>query len=91
MKEGMTSRERAEELAKYFARMSERYPKEEQYSLGRALAEQWLSLIDAPNPDPSLVAALLKGVDAAEQLEDAGSWIADLNLSAHAWARAQKR
>jgi dTDP-4-dehydrorhamnose reductase len=86
----MTSREHAEELVKYFDRLSKRHPKDEEYSLGLTLAERWLALIDAPKPDPVLVAALLKDVDTAEAREDAGSGIADLSLSAHAWARAQK-
>jgi len=88
MKDRMSPREHAEALVEYYVRLSERHPKEEEYPLGRALAERWLSLIAAPKPEPDLVAALLKDVDIAECREDAGSGIADLNLSIHAWARS---
>ena len=90
MKEDLNKRERAAGLVEYFARLSERRPKDAEYALGRTLAERWLALIDTPKPDPDQVAALLKDVDLAEQREDAGSGIADLNLSIHAWARALK-
>jgi hypothetical protein len=88
MKEDLSKRERAEALIEYFARLSKRHPKEEEYSLGLSLAERWLSLMAAPKPEAAQIEALVKDVEVAEARDDAGSWTVDLSLSIQAWARS---
>jgi hypothetical protein len=87
----MTFQEHALSLVRYYARLCEEKPSDPEGPIGRRLAEQWLALIDAPNPDQSRISTLLRELDAIELGRNHGSGMLDLMLGIRAWARIQER
>ena len=86
----MTLRSHAQALAEYFGRFTQVNPSEDEWTIGLKLAEQWLALIDSPNPAPARVEVLVREVERLEQGHGSGSGILDLSLGIHAWARSHQ-
>jgi hypothetical protein len=85
----MTPREHAQELAKYYARLNGKHPGDEEWAIGRKIAEEWLTLID--QPEPARVTNLLRDAETAQARKGAGSGILDMSMSIRSWAKSLKR